>query len=343
MPSTDLLEIVYVLMEERDVDAALQLLLSKYPDPYQQAAACDNYASQVRAFVIRQPEYKNPEFDHELCALLPEAIPEDRQRILDLFNASLRVQYRTLSSKKRYLHNFRLERRLKQLKPVDPILYEFQLSDDLSQAAQEQRTQRIVAQQHHDRHDPGFYNKTETQIQELLRIATEFISKPITKTTDLWKMINALGFLCGRRNSEIYETLQWSPASHPYQTTVKGILKREGVTTGQEDEFTIPLLCPYLDFDKAMTSIREFREANATSSVVQSPCMRQQCIRLFGENYTHTQKRNIYAEMAWRNRELNGFLTGSQSCAKRVWIQHALCHNFNRIGDTDRYTVMNIS
>lgn len=341
MPSDRVLEIAFTLMEEEDVDEALKMLLSNYPNPYDQAAAVENYVSQVKAFIIRQDHlYKNPEFEEQVFQLMVHATKEDRQRLMDLADAPLRVQYRTCLMKKRYLHDFRLDRQLKHLKPVKPIIYEFQISDDLATMAQEQRQRRIEDAQHHNRHSEDFYNKSEEEAEMFVVRALDTIKTPINKQSDLYRTIAALGLLCGRRNMEIAETLVWQPASHPYQAVVAGISKREGVYTGLEDEFTIPLLCSYTEFADAMTRVREFL-ANSNKKFNQSSIYIQS-VKVFGEKLNHTQKRNLYSELAWRKRDTqNQFLVGNQACSKAVWIQQALCHNFS-CSDTQRYTVMNI-
>lgn len=329
-------------------EAAIEHLLSSYTDSRLDAPAIYSIWVRTRQFIVKQDRYKDPDYAVHINELAEIADREDASKLLKLLDSPLRDQHRVQSGKRPFLGDRRLNRLFKAITPVLPAFYRFKLPPDIYQWTKERRVKSDESRQAHQTGNRDDFYVSDTEAESMIDKAREVILDNIGSNRDYYNNVAALQLLCGRRLYEILVSVIWTPASHPYQANVVGIAKKRTLKVDGYETHTIPLLCPYTEFDKAMTRVREFMpfdpESDDASSITptRGKHVDRACIRLFGKKYTQTQKRNIYAELAWRKRETeNHFLIGDQSCSKNYWFSKALCHEFN-VSHTGLYQTMSI-
>lgn len=103
-----------------------------------------------------------------------------------------------------------------------------------------------------------------------------------------------------------------------YVIEVTGLLKQR-VGAGP-----IPILTTFDDFNDLIEQIRENRLPVESSTHRLKPAF----LRVFGEWFNHTQRRNIYCEAAYRLRLESGFFPDLPPI---MWFDKALCHDSNVI------------
>ena len=63
---------------------------------------------------------------------------------------------------------------------------------------------------------------------------------------------------------------------------------------------------------------------------------------LFGKSMNHTTKRNLYTELAWRDRETkNKFMIGDAACSPLYWRAHALGVTTRNL--VNHYSIMSVN
>lgn len=164
-----------------------------------------------------------------------------------------------------------------------------------------------------------------------------------------WNLVFCLQLASGRRLIEILVTLKYEPGPTRYQAKVKGIAKKQwevAMNFGEETEYIIPLSVPYSLFESGMKLIREYRSYEGMDALDLGHAVGVRLgaasNRACNRRLTHTQKRNLYLEKVYEDREINRFHVGEESCSHRVWVADALCHSTPPVTETDRYTVMQI-
>lgn len=330
-------------------EEAIKHLLSSYTDSRLDAQAIYAVWVRTRQYIVKQDRYKDPEYEkhiQELAELAEDR--EDADKLLKLLDSPLRDQHRVQSEKKTFLKDRRTNRLFKAITPILPAFYRFKLPPEIYQWAKEKRVKKYESTQAHQTGNRDRLYISDNDAIAIVDKAREVILDDIGSNRDYYNNVAALQFLSGRRVYEILVSIIWTPASHPFQANVVGIAKKRTLKVDGYETHTIPLLCPYADFDKAMTRVRAYMpfdpDTDDASSITptRGKYVDRACIRLFGKKYTQTQKRNIYAELAWRKRDVeNHFLIGKQSCSKHYWFSKALCHEFN-LAVTDIYQTMSI-
>lgn len=239
----------------------------------------------------------------------------------------------------------RVKKGLKDAGVNEDVIARFKLPTDIVDERTRIGLERAQMNQQHQLKDRSEYNFTKDEVDSIFEKVYDILNNlgSITNTKKYYDVIVALQLASGRRNYEVMNCLEYSPSSHPYQANVKNICKKD--KTVDPVEYTIPLHVEYKVFDHAMREARKFRNVSDKSpSEVNSsygPRILAASTRLFGRRLTHTQKRNLYVEMAHMNRATNNYLVGSQSCSKGVWASHALCHSISKARNvTERYQTM---
>lgn len=342
--------LAYTVMEEKDPEKALGDLLALYSDPYESAAAICSTIANTRRLITRQERYRHPEYEAKLVALMStmDKWSEDHQRLERLLCAPLAKQQGVFMSRAKYLESPEADEALKQLRPVQDPVYDFVAPGPIMRAARVQREARIMGQQYHTNRERSFYRFSITEAEQYLSTARSVLRCPVDSPSAYYELVASLGILTGRRNYEIMVTLGMYPGPTVLQASVVGICKKAFGRERYETPCCIPLLAPYDDVWNALEKLRAYRsyEVNDDCTVVSghsSKGISRACKRLFGRVLTHTQKRNIYSEMAYRDKENNGFRTGANSCSKNAWIAAALVHVPSFRGHTCRYQAMTVT
>lgn len=344
-------EIIKKIMVDRRPQEALSFMLSFYADPLKQARAIYTYWSSVRQAIVHDDNNRDIEYFNKMGDIYEEASSEeDKSRIFTLTYAPLHVQHRIQIQKKPYLVSRSLDKKLKHIRPVKSEFYDFILPEEIQIEREVLQYNRDVEEQEHKRKDASFYEVSEFEAEDIIHKALEVITDENfnrDSLSDYFRNVVALQILTGRRNYEIMVSAEFQPVSGmEYQASVIGIRKKMTLSGEDEEVFTIPLLCKFGHMYKAFTRIREFSHPDHLTpselNTAFSKDLAKATLDLFGRRLTHTQKRNIYSEMAWRKRETqNQYLIGSQSCSKQLWLTHALCHEF-ALSINQRYQTMSI-
>jgi hypothetical protein len=331
------------LVNHRDPEDAIRLLLSYYSNHERDAIAIFSSWGRIRRRVYMDDDNRDPSYLASIQDLLQHAhTHSDVIKLNSLLKASLQVQHRTYTQAKPYLTDHDLDMELKEIPACFEEFYQFQLPSHIVDFYHEARISNDIATQTHSKHDRDRYSLSQEEADVIISVSIDVLQAEINSVSDYYENVVALQVLSGRRNAEILFSLVWSPASHPYQATVTGLTKSKSID-GITRQHTIPLLCRYELFDKAMTRLRAYRlyESIHDTHNAAKP-ISSAAERLFRRRLAHSEKRNLYSEMAWRNREQNGFLIGDQSCSKHYWIAMALGHDFN-LDHTSRYQTLTIS
>jgi hypothetical protein len=339
----------HTIIVKKDPQRAIDDLLKNYDNTRLDAIAVYSTWVRTRQLIVRNDDNKDPEYTKHISELV-ELVTDrgDAEKLLKLLDSPLRDQHRIQQQKLPFLKGRRIDRILKAITPVLPSFYDFKLPRRIV----EQRMQRVrendEARQAHQIGDKAAYEISDNDAIRMIDKAREVILDNIGSITDWYNNVAAIQILSGRRTYEVICSLLYTPASSPYQANVVGIAKSNSLKVDGYEQHTIPLLCPYADFEKAMDRIRQYKPYNPeTDDATEITPMHSRSIstatkRLFGRRLNHTQKRNLYAEMAWKRRNIeNMFLIGNQSCSKHTWFSRALCHGFN-MDTTARYQILNI-
>jgi hypothetical protein len=318
-------------MEDQDPEGAVKLLLGFYDDHINQSVAIYVYWSSIRQAIASDDKYRSRHYHSRLADLMSRVSKDDYDRLAVLYNAPLKSQHRVSIQKRQFLHNREHDQELKDIKPVKSYMYEFLLPQEIVTDAMHQNHLAMVEAQTHQRQPLETYHMTEAEAINIIETSIAVLHENLVEEKDYWKNLVALQIVSGRRNYEILMSLEYNRSSHPYQANVKGILKKKQMGEKDGVVYTIPLLCTYDLFQKAMNRFRDIKDIYGTSKEISSMIggkLNTACRRLFGRNLTHTQKRNVYSEMAWRRRLTeNHYLIDDQSCSKSMWIINALAHD----------------
>lgn len=336
-------ELALMLLHGTPVDRVMTLLMAQYPNLPDDAKRARNTAYQVVLQLCKyEDRVRNPDYFAYLETLenhFPEEIDLLRQK-------SLLRQWG--HHRHRYKGMWHGEPELKRLmhdapNPLRAPFSEFVLPQEVynmsamvcrMRAQERQLHTNVSAERVHL--DPPTALRI---VEQAIAIATEF-SGEIDSVRTWYKLVNCMGILSGRRNYEIYCSLDWEPVpGREYQAYVSGLAKE--VEEPQEGGWIIPLLCPYPVFDKCMLAIRDFRELSGSASdlsSLSSPLL-ESMERVFGIHLTHSMKRNLYASVAFERRAVNQFLGGQG--AKTYWVNRALGLKMTYIPTVMSYQLIN--
>ena len=340
------------IVKDRDPKGAMSYFLSHYTDHKASARAIYSMWTRIRKIMLDEELVCNDHYLPRLQNIIDEAVyEEDRVKLIKLQSASLADQHKVSISTTQFLLDDETDDWLKSLEPCDAIFHSFQLPTDISNERFKQDRNRAKLNQEHRLKAKSAYKISETELEEMFEVASDVVrfAPDISSTKKYYEVVVALQLVSGRRNYEIMNSLDYQPGpqGYQYQTTVSGICKKtiDELVEGIEEEYVIPLTVEYRLFKNAMDAVRKFKPLRGLSpSEVNSSygaSILAASNRLFGRRLTHSQKRNLYVEKAYKMRNVNQFCVGEQSCSKHRWAARALCHASIRAPDvTQRYQTM---
>jgi hypothetical protein len=323
------------LLDDKRPREAVNMILKRYPDPMKSTIAVYSLWSRIRLFIASQEMNRNKYYDEKMTTLI-YSIPDDhvdKDMLIRLMSSGISQQHRVQSSSRQYLVDKDYDALLKQIRVMKAPFYYFTLPEEIVKERKRVLLARAKADQRHEKRDRSYYQFGSDEVEMIIHSARDFICGPIVvkKKKDLCLLVNACQILSGRRNFEICKSLTYAKADHPMQARVNGICKKDKLRAENREDYVIPLLCEYHEWESAMNLLRHH-----TSYLPDNPSLVNSSIGgkvlhysdvLFGRRLTHTQKRNLYAEVAYSHRESdNEFCIGDNSCSKHVWISKALCH-----------------
>lgn len=233
--------------------------------------------------------------------------PQDPEwgQLNDLMEGSLRSQYRVEISRDSFFRGRPdLDRALREIKCLPDAVYDYRIPDELVEDAKERERER--REQLHS--NPVNISDVQTIISRALDWRA--FSNP-------WELVACASILCGRRTIEILREAEFTPVDR-YIVRVSGLVKQG------RGEGPIPIVGETCEFMAIMEKIREANLPTASHTNRLKPAF----TRVFGEWFNHTQRRNIYCEATYRNRDVSGFHPG---LPRMVWFDKALCHDSNVI------------
>lgn len=336
-------EIARYLVETHDVQGALDKVLARYEDPMKSCVAAAGMISRVRMLIYTDDRNRRPGYLEELEGLLAELDdPDDVITVCDLSEATLQVQYHAFASKKPVLRSAWADEELKSISPLFEAFMDFCVPAKIARHRSDLRFDVDMAK--HTAVRPN-YILTHVEADKIRKIAVAVLHEetqaPQTMMEAL-RLLSALQIVSGRRNFEIVHSLVATSNGKPFQCHVSGLCKQTPV-----EETDIPLLVECDVFLRRLAQLREFQPLSGISSSRQLTHRGQQIKdagkKLFGRAMSHTQKRNLYVELAWARRfEENQFLVEDGHCSKMLFVKKALGHQIQQWTPTDAYQTMMI-
>lgn len=308
-------QILKSLTSSQNADEAITLTLTRGSNAY-------SFWKYVRQRILQDTEQRHPQYLSRLRDLqYRHYSPQDPEWDLleHLYHSALSYQYRVETSRKPYLSNPQLNKALKMIPTLPEVFYMYQLPDDVVDAHIEREQERREAK-HLKPVNVG-------NLQMILCRAREW-----RQYKHPWELVACALILCGRRVGEIITSLTWDRDS-VYTARVGGIAKQD---MGDDESVVVPLLCLYEDFDELMTKIREIQLPTTSTTHRLKPA----CMRVFGEWFNHSQRRNIYGEAAYRMRHESGFYP---EMSKIMWIDKALAHSVNVVNVAGNLTYQSLT
>lgn len=313
------------LMDDGHVDEVIAHLL--------QVTAQDRPSRRVAAFaavrtrILRTDEYKHPDFEARVRALMAheDLTDHDRQRLLDLLGSPLRTIRWAQTNRSLGFDSRELYQRFREIPSVQDPFYQFVVPPELMDQARQDRQKRIAEDhRHHTKPSPN-YHFSDKEVAEMVVQAREWCESDHDWTKRIYSMqlLEALGLLTGRRKWELCSTLKMrSVPGNEYQAEVRGIAKKLMDMQWRR----IPLLAPLSVVVRAMVHVRVYphRQGDYGS-----------CRRLF-PRLTHTRYRDLYARLCYQERDKNQFYP--DSCSELWWKSQALCNDL--LTFTKHYTTL---
>ena len=327
-------QLIAAIVAAKDPDQATQLLTSSYSAD--QSISMYSTWSRVRQHIAKDPINRNKYYFYRLEQLMKHdgLPPEDFLKLESLKESPLYYQHRVQSSRRKYLSSDVHDKWLHLIPALIAPVYKFVLPETIVSTRKCILSQRAKMDQTHCRKIKSEYKCSDVQLQDWINISKATVASiPVVSTKQYYEVIVSLQLLTGRRNYEIINSLEIKPViDNKYQAHVCGILKR-GLKNEETD--IIPINEEFVIIDHALRSLREFKRLLGDPSAVNSQVggsIAKASLRLFNRKLTHTQKRNLYVEVAWREREKkNKFCVGEESCSRTVWVGKALGHKFTPI------------
>lgn len=328
---------------DKDPQKALASLKNAYPTR-QDAKKAMSMWKQVRMSILHNESNRNFAFPDACRSLMPSCSRVDQVLLYDLIQMPCVEQHKIVESSIPYLEDEEADFILKQSMVMMPEFYAFEFPKDMELWFKELEKERNMKEMFHQLKPSKEYNFDKEEVDTIIDKSKEILlRKDIVNNKQYYEAIVAMQLLTGRRNTEIINSINFYPSSHPYQAQVSGILKD---SRRFDEMIPIPILAPYQDIERTFRTIREFKNMGYYSNEQIHRMTSSQILnaskRLFGRRLTHTQKRNLYCEVAYSLRySENHFLT--DSCSKEAWVASALGHKLTGLlTQTARYQVMNI-
>jgi hypothetical protein len=290
------------LLIEGDAPSATKLTIERDPENaysffrYCRRKIVDDDKNRDPKFLQRVRDFQHVHFG-----------PQDPewQKLDELMGSTLKQQYHNEISTKPFFKNHRpLDAPLRQIKCMPPVFYEYTIPDEITEKAIERDQERREV-----RHCTAI---NISNIQTIVSRAQQWRT-----CAHPWDLVACASILCGRRTQEITWAASFEPVDK-YVVWVSGLLK-QNVGEGE-----IPILIDSHEFVELIAKIRENRLPDESTTHRLKPAF----MRLFGEWFNHTQRRNIYCEAAYRMRDTSRF---HPDYPPIMWFDKALCHDSNVI------------
>jgi hypothetical protein len=285
-------------------DAANAVRLTIKRDP----SNAYSFYRYCRRKIVGDDANRHPQFLHRVRHFQHVHFgPQDPEWNLlqSLMEGSLRDQYRLETSRKPFFPGRPdLDSGLRQIKCMPEAFYEYVLPEEFVERALDRERDR--------REEAHCRAINIGDIQTIVSRAQNWRSRDHP-----WELLGCASILCGRRTQEIIWAAEFTPVSK-FVVHVKGLLKQ---AVGEGD---IPLLIEADEFVELVQKIRATRLPTESTTHRLKPAF----LRVFGEWFNHTQRRNIYCEAAFRCRSDSGFYPDHP---RLFWFDKALCHDKNVI------------
>lgn len=233
--------------------------------------------------------------------------PQDPEwhQLQDLMEGSLQSQYRVETSRKPFFRRRPdLDPALRQIECLPAAFYEYSIPYDVIEMAKEREKSRREE-----------LHCNPINIGDLQTIISK--AKEWREFDHPWDLVACASILCGRRTQEIIWAAEFTPKDR-YILHVSGLMKQ---AIGEGD---IPVLIDTDEFMALLEKIRAVELPRESTTHRLKPAF----LRVFGEWFNHTQRRNIYGEACFRGREESGFYP---DYPRMMWLDKALCHDVNVI------------
>lgn len=285
-----------------DAENAVRLTIQRNPsDAY-------SFYKYCRGRFIRDENNRDPQYLQRVRHFQHVHFgPQDPEWKLlqDLMEGSLYSQYRMETSKKPFFPGRPdLDSALRKINCLPSYFNDYVLPEEYVEEAKDRERER--------REEKHCRPLNISDIQTVISRAKDWRSY-----NHPWELVSCASLLCGRRTQEILWATEFTPVSK-YVIHVRGLLKQ---AIGEGD---IPVL---IDSEEMMELINKIRE-NRLPTESTTHRLKPAFVRIFGEWFNHTQRRNIYCEAAYRVREESGFYP--EQC-RVFWFDKALCHDRNVI------------
>jgi len=329
-----------------DATTAVELLLNRYNNDLGKAFTAYNTWKRIRSLLMKTPSVYNPEYQNQVTewlAMNPELSPNDFETVGKFLQKTPTEQFHHHQKRARILNNFDHDKSFRVIKPFLHSFYDFVLPVAFIDANREQKIQRTRDRHYHMGKPACYFLFTSDEVATIRAKCLEVLERD-TMTTNLqyYETFTALQIVSGRRNVEIQRELACRAVpDSEYQASVFGLAKntRRGLNW-----VNIPLLCPFSLFEMRLDQLRlHAGMLFAKNSTIVSG-LRNASRRLFGRMLVHTQKRNLYAELAWADRKTSRFMDSEEGCSKFTWVGNALGHeiDYASLGPTASYQILTI-
>lgn len=273
----------------------------------------------TRQRILKDDIYMRMEGVAEILRLAndPDTNEVDKQRLMDLSGRGMRDINFAICQRNRYLTNPETMEKLREIKIVREPFSQFCLPKDMWESVTKEHKQRVSDRNHYQKKNGEQVQINMEEADAMVKKATDYITSGAnwTKHCNANRLLGALCLLTGRRRWELYHTLHMRCVpDNDYQAEVRGICKVHAHVAMQW--IRIPLLAPYPLIVQGICQARKI--TGRTMDGVRSG-------DLFGKSMNHTTYRNLYTELAWRDRETkNKFRIGDGACSPLYWKSYAL-------------------
>lgn len=273
----------------------------------------------TRQYILKNDDYMRVEGIAEILRLANDTDTNeiDKKRLTDLAGEGMRKIHFAISTKQKCLTDETTMDKLRNIKIVRDPFSDFVIPREMWKEVLSESRAVIKNRNHYQKQNGEKVQITMAEADEMVTKATNYITSGAdwTKPCNAFRLLDGLGLLTGRRRWEIYNTLHMRCVpDNDYQAEVRGLCK---IHTHKSMEWSrIPLLAPYPLIVQGICQARK-------TTGKQMDQLRDG--GLFGKSMNHTTKRNLYTELAWRDRETkNKFMIGDASCSPLYWRAHAL-------------------
>jgi len=317
-PRFDHRKLIHDIMELGEVQQTINHILRICKDD--PAGRVGKVFQNIRMRILRRPEYSRPEAISELRALAngPEKI-----RVLALLQQPVHTMHNA-QRKDNFFSDEATQNAFKEIRFMKDPFYEFDTPYHIKHQARNYVQEVANEHHHHRRRAQQFYHFTETEVNEMIATATDYIQseQQWMKRTPSCKLLDCLSLVSGRRKWELASTLKVrSVTDRPYQASITGLGKNTLYNLVDEEWHTIPLLIPIEIFVKGISNLRRYPHESGKYSY-DPP--------LFPK-MNHTAYRNLFSLWAYRNRHINRFHE-NDSCSELAWRADAVCVAVSTLG-----------